>query len=328
MIYFLILLAALIWFSFICLLLLSGQTSKARIKQKFLRMLEESKLSKEVPEVQQYNDIGKFEVENIKTHRNFAEISFKDRIIQPIFHWLSTNLSNMAPAELHSMLEILVFRMGKQYRWSVIQLAAGWVLSVGLGIFIAFIIINNNLDLLYKQQFMIILLGAIIGAIFPLFVLQSIIRRRKENIRKQMPDFMDLICISVQAGLSFDSAVSKITSRMSGELSEEFKRMQQDIRNGMTRQRSLTQMAKRCDIEEMYLFTSSVIQADKLGTNMSKTLKSQSDNLRDRYRQNKRAEVLKAPIKIIFPIVLFIFPSIFVVTIFPFLLQVIDSFNK
>ena len=327
MMYFLILLAALIWFSFICLLLWSGQTPKARIKRKFYHMLEEAELSKEDSEVQQSNDT-EIEVENIKTHRSFAENSFKERVFQPIFHWLSTTLSNLAPSELRSMLEILVFRMGKQYSWSVIQLAAGWVLSVGLGIFIAFIIVNNNWDLLYKQKFMIILLGAIIGAILPFFVLQSVIRRRKERIRKQMPDFMDLICISVQAGLSFDSAVSKITSRMGGELSEEFKRMQQDVRNGMPRQRSLTQMARRCDIEEMYLFTSSVIQADKLGTNMSKTLKSQSDNIRDRYRQEKRAEVLKAPIKIIFPIILFIFPSIFVVTLLPFLLTIMEAFSK
>ena len=175
---------------------------------------------------------------------------------------------------------------------------------------------------------MIFLLGAIIGAVMPFFILQSIIRNRKEKLCRQMPEFIDLICISVQAGLSFDAAVSKITTRMKGVLSEEFQRMQRDIRNGMSRQRSLTQMARRCDIEEMYLFTSSVIQADRLGTSMSRTLKMQADNIRDRYRQNRRAEVLKAPIKIIFPIILFIFPSIFVVTLFPLLISFLKAFDK
>ena len=323
--YFLILITAIIWFSFICILLWSGQTSKARIQQRFLKLIEESETSNEFSVVQQSNA----EIREESTiQQNIAEKPFTERVFVPIFNSLSMSLSKLAPAELRSMLETQIFRMGKQDSWSVVHLASCWVLSVGAGIFIAFMMTKNNPDLQYQQVFMFFLLGAVIGALLPFFILQSIIRNRKEDLRRQMPDFIDLICISVQAGLSFDGAVSKITNRMKGVLSEEFQRMQRDIRNGMTRQRSLTQMAKRCDIEEMYLFTSSVIQADRLGTSMSRTLKMQADNIRDRYRQSRRAEVMKAPIKIIFPIILFIFPSIFVVTLFPFLISFINSFGK
>ena len=323
--YFLILLTAIIWFSFICILLWSGQTSKARIQQRFLRLIEESELPNDVAIGQQSNvTVGSEEAAN---QQNIADIPFRERVIVPIFNSVSMGLSKLAPTELRNMLETQIFRMGKQDSWSVMHLASCWVLSVCVGIFLAFLVTKSNYNLQYQQIFMVLLLGAAIGALLPFFILQSAIRSRKEQLRRQMPEFIDLICISVQAGLSFDGAVSKITNRMKGTLSEEFQRMQRDIRNGMSRQRSLTQMAKRCDIEEMYLFTSSIIQADRLGTSMARTLKMQADNIRDRYRQNRRAEILKAPVKIIFPIIIFIFPSIFVITLFPFLITFINSFK-
>ena len=324
--YFLILLTAVIWFAFVCILLWSGQTSKARIQERFLRLLKESEATGDVSIGQQSNIA--VEGEAAANQQNIADIPFKERVIVPIFHSISMGLSKLAPDELRTMLENQIFQTGKQDSWSVIHLAACWVLSVGTGIFFAFLMSRNYTDLQYQQVFMIVILGAIIGSLLPFSILQSIIRNRKEQLRRQMPEFIDLICISVQAGLSFDAAISKITNRMKGTLSEEFQRMQRDIRNGMSRQRSLTQMAKRCDIEEMYLFTSSIIQADRLGTSMSRTLKMQADNIRDRYRQNRRAEILKAPVKIIFPIILFIFPSIFVVTLFPFLISFLKAFDK
>ena len=93
----------------------------------------------------------------------------------------------------------------------------------------------------------------------------------------------------------------------------------------MTHQYALTNLAKRCDLEEVYLFTTSVIQAEKLGTSMTSTLKQQADNMRDRHRQWVKAQALKAPVKIIFPMVLFIFPSIFVVLLFPAVLTILRT---
>ena len=140
-----------------------------------------------------------------------------------------------------------------------------------------------------------------------------------------MPEFLDLLCVSVQAGLSFDGAVAKICARMEGPLIDEFRRFQNDVGLGMTHQYALNQVAKRCDLEEVYLFTTSVIQAERLGTSMTRTLKVQADNMRDRHRQWVRGEALKAPVKIIFPMVLFIFPSIFVVLLFPSVLTIVRN---
>ena len=101
--------------------------------------------------------------------------------------------------------------------------------------------------------------------------------------------------------------------------------MQNDVSLGMTHQYALTNLAKRCDIEEVYLFTTSIIQAEKLGTSMTRTLQVQADNMRDRHRQAVKAEALKAPVKIIFPMVMFIFPSIFVVLLFPAMLTLLRT---
>ena len=110
---------------------------------------------------------------------------------------------------------------------------------------------------------------------------------------------------------------------MKGPLIDEFTRFQNDVGLGMTHQYSLNQLARRCDLEEVYLFTTSVIQAERLGTSMTRTLKVQADNMRDRHRQWVRGEALKAPVKIIFPMVLFIFPSIFVVLLFPSIIMIV-----
>ena len=115
---------------------------------------------------------------------------------------------------------------------------------------------------------------------------------------------------------------------MKGPLIDEFRRMLRDMGLGMTRQRTLNQLAKRCDLEEIYLFTSSVIQAEHLGTSMSRTLKMQADNMRDRHRQAVRTAAMQAPIKIIFPMVFFIFPSIFVMVVFPAALSLMKSLGK
>jgi tight adherence protein C len=260
-------------------------------------------------------------------HRTMAEMSFKERVIQPIISGLEARLMQFAPQELRNMMEQMLFRLGVQEQWSVKRLAAGWVISVSLGFLLAMLIVYKS-DLQFSQQVALLALGVTAGAVVPFMALQSAIRQRKAQLRRQLPEFLDFLCVSVQAGLSFDGAVAKIASRMKGPLIDEFRRMLRDMSLGMTRQRTLTQLAKRCDLEEIYLFTSSVIQAEHLGTSMSKTLKTQADNMRDRHRQAVRTAAMQAPIKIIFPMVFFIFPSIFVMVVFPAALSLLKSLGK
>ena len=256
------------------------------------------------------------------------EKSFYDRVIKPLLTGVESWLMHFAPRELNTMLEDMLMHLGVQEKWSVRRLAAGWVLTVALGGVMAMLGIYLFTPPHLTQRIAIVAIGFSLGAVIPFVLLQSAIQRRQAALRRQLPDFLDFLCVSVQAGLSFDGAVAKIVYRMKGPLMDEFKRMLRDMSMGMNRQRTLNQLARRCDLEEIYLFTASVIQAEHLGTSMARTLKQQADNMRDRHRQNVRALALKAPIKILFPMILFIFPSIFVMMVLPVALTLLKSLAR
>lgn len=252
---------------------------------------------------------------------------FFRRRVRPFLSSLEERFQRFTPNEIRLQLEDKIFHAGKMGVWSVKRLITVWCLAIVASTALAIIMIHS-MELHPLQKIFLILLGAFVGAAVPFAILNSAIRNRQKAIRKQLPEFLDILCVSVQAGLSFDGAVGKMTKRMHGPLIDEFKRMQNDVALGMTHQYALTNLAKRCDLEEVYLFTTSIIQAEKLGTSMTRTLKVQADNMRDRHRQHIKALALKAPVKIIFPMVLFIFPSIFVVLLYPAMISLIRAFGK
>ena len=252
---------------------------------------------------------------------------FFRRVIQPFLTSLDDRLQRFTPAEIRLQLEDKIFHAGKLGVWGLRRLVTIWCVSIIVGTVFAIMMVYNS-EIHPLQRVMTILIGAFFGAAIPFAVLNSTIRNRQKALRKQLPEFLDILCVSVQAGLSFDGAVGKMIRRMHGPLIEEFKRVQNDVALGMTHQYALTNMARRCDLEEIYLFTTSVIQAEKLGTSMTRTLKQQADNMRDRHRQQVKAEALKAPVKIIFPMVLFIFPSMFVVLLFPAVYSLLQNLGN
>lgn len=166
------------------------------------------------------------------------------------------------------------------------------------------------------------------GALLPFGVLNHIIKKRQSLITRQLPDVLDLLAISVQAGLSFDAALRKVIERMKGPLIDELSRMLRDVRMGMTRRRSMQFMAKRCDAQDVYLFVMSVTQSERLGASMSDTLTIQADNTRNVRRQRARTKAMKAPVKMVFPLVFCIFPAIFVVALLPSLLSLMETMGK
>ena len=236
-----------------------------------------------------------------ETAKNLADIPFVERTITPFFRSVTETLTSLAPKSIHDQLERRIMLAGKQ------------------GVFL------SDADLPFVQRAALLVLGGVVGALLPFALLNSIIRERQKQILRQLPEFLDLLCVSVQAGLSFDSGIAKIVDRMKGPFIEECQRMQRDVRMGMMRKRSLQQMARRCDVQEVYLFTTAIIQAERLGTSIANTLVIQADNMRERRRQSAKAEALRAPVKIVFPLVLFIFPALFVIVLLPTLLFLLKN---
>ena len=327
-----ILLAALagtmLWLLVVGTVIYLRRMPRFRAQRRMARMIRDAEEERREADRQRQEAAKEAQGPGAKQHRTLREIPFLERVALPLMQSVESKLVLLAPRELHGMLEEMLFLAGKQEKWSIQRLLACWVLSVALGGLLALLVIRSSTELLLPQEIAILLLGLGVGAAVPFLVLQSAIRQRKAALRRQLPEFLDLLCVSVQAGLSFDGAVTKIVSRMKGVLVEEFRRMLRDIGMGVTRQRALTQMARRCDIEEVYLFTTSIIQADRLGTSMGRTLKIQADNMRDRHRQYVRAEAVRAPVKIIVPMILFIFPSIFVMVLVPAVLALLKSLDR
>lgn len=254
--------------------------------------------------------------------------SFKQRVVMPFRDTLGQWLTNLAPAGWSKALEHKLLLAGKNRLWSVQAYAVFWALMIGIGILFGVKYIANADDMALLQSVMtIIFFGGIFG-LLPLAILRIMIQKRQELILRQLPEILDLLCVSVQAGLSFDAALRRIVDKMQGVLVDELQRMLEDIRMGLPRRQAMRMLADRCEVQELTLFCTSLIQAERLGTSIGKTLTNQAANMRERHRQRVKAQAMKAPVKMLFPLVLFIFPALFVIVLLPSLISLMENFLK
>lgn len=179
----------------------------------------------------------------------------------------------------------------------------------------------------FGRLLLALLIFGLVGAFFPQLWLTSKIQARQKEIRKAMPDALDLLTICVEAGLSFDSAISKVSEKWENQLSLAFARVIREIQLGKLQREALRDMAENLGIAEMTSFVAAVIQSQQLGVSMSKVLRIQSEQMRMKRRQRAEEEAHKAPIKMIFPMGLLIFPSIMIVLMTPALFQIMDAFG-
>lgn len=248
--------------------------------------------------------------------RKLSDIPFAERVIKPLQKAIEEYVSRFTPQQVAKLIGERLIMAGKARVWTVNQFCLACLIGAAAMWGTMFLLVwNSNYALI--QRVMFLLLGSIMGGLMPVVLLNITIQKRQAAMQRQLPEVLDLLCVSVQAGLSFDAAMRKIVERMKGPFIDECRRLQEDIRMGMVRRTAMKNLATRCAVQDVSLFMTSLIQAERLGTSMGKTLKSQADNIRERRRQFVKAEALKAPVKIIFPLVLFIFPALFVVTLVP-----------
>ena len=170
-----------------------------------------------------------------------------------------------------------------------------------------------------------VLIGALSGWLLPDCWLKTKSDRRQVQIQKSLPDTLDLLCVSVEAGLGFDAAVAKVVEKSTGPLAEEFGRLLQEIRMGKPRRAALKDMAHRSQVEDLGTFITAIIQADQLGVSIGNVLNIQSQEMRRKRRQRAEEAAMKAPVKMLFPLIFFIFPALFVVLLGPALIQIMEA---
>ena len=170
-------------------------------------------------------------------------------------------------------------------------------------------------------------LGLLLGLTLPDGLLQRHIRRRQAQIRRALPEVVDLLVVSVEAGLGLDSALTKVTEKMHGPLPEALARAISETRLGKTRVQALKDMASRVDVGELKTFVAAITQAETLGVSITRTLRAQSQSIRAARVQRVREQAARLPVTLLLPLTLFIFPATFVVLLGPSLMRLYHALS-
>ncbi len=246
-----------------------------------------------------------------------------ERTIKPIIQGISRLIGRFYPANTVKGIALKLKRAGME------STSTEFFLGVkGFAAVVGAIGVSSLVNLMTADLMMTLgglLGGLLLGFMAPDYYLSSKAGGRGNGILNQLPDALDLLTISVEAGLGFDAAIVKVTEKMKGPLTEEFKRAAGEQRIGKSRQEALRGISERVEVKELQNFISAIIQADQLGVSMSKVLRIQSEQLRMERRQRAEEKAARAPILIMLPTVGCIFPSLFIVILAPAALSAMSS---
>ena len=250
--------------------------------------------------------------------------AFRERVILPAMHRLASIAFRLNPRVTHEMIGLRLHSAGLGRRFTPTGfLAAKGLLGAG-GIFFGFVI-GTSMGGPAAGFALALVLGAV-GFIAPGMLLTMRTRARREELRAQLPDSLDLLAVSVEAGLGFDGAITKLTEHTEGALPEEFALTLNEMRIGESRHDALKKLVERAAAPEIAHFSRAIIQADQLGISLGRILKVQAVDQRNRRQAAAEEKAMKAPIKMLFPLVLFIFPAMFIVILGPAFLNLSKIF--
>jgi tight adherence protein C len=246
-----------------------------------------------------------------------------DRTIKPIIQGISRLIARFYPANTVRSIALKLKRAGMESTSTEFFLGVKGFVAVLVAVLASATVNLSTSDPLFT--ILALFGGLFLGFMLPDFYLTSKAGGRGNGILNQLPDALDLLTISVEAGLGFDAAIVKVTEKMKGPLTEEFKRAAGEQRIGKSRQDALRGISERVEVKELQNFISAIIQADQLGVSMSKVLRIQSEQLRQDRRQRAEEKAARAPILIMLPTVGCIFPSLFIVILAPAALSAMSS---
>ena len=253
---------------------------------------------------------------------------FSQRVLIPILRSIGEFSSRFTPQKVLEQTNLKMELAGNPIRVDAATfLASRFIVAGVFGGFLTLIFFVSPRSWNLGTTILVVLLFTVLGFSFPQLWLQSKINSRQQEIRKAMPDALDLLTICVEAGLGFDAAMAKVSEKWENQLSVGFARAIREVQLGKTRREALRIMADRMGIAEMTSFVAAVIQSEMLGVSMAKVLRIQSDQMRMKRRQRAEEEAHKAPIKMLIPMASLIFPSIMIILMIPAVFQIIKVFT-
>jgi tight adherence protein C len=248
---------------------------------------------------------------------------FKERVTGPLLKQLGSLMLKINPRSSTDAVAKRLMAAGMRNTSATSFLAVQGLCTVG-GFFVGMLLLGAASP--SRAPLFGLAVGAL-GYMVPNFVLNGRVRSRQQAVAAELPDALDLLSVSVEAGLGFDGAVQKLTEHMDGPLIEEFELALGEIRIGEGRQEALKKMAERSASQEMASFVRAIIQADQLGISLGRILRIQAGDSRLKRQLLAEEKAMKAPIKMLFPTVLFIFPSMFIVILGPAFLNLSKIFQ-
>ena len=261
---------------------------------------------------------------SLQSREELLEVNFNERAVAPLAGKVGNLLMRFTPMGWAQRAQKRLQMAGWYPRidansWAVLRLVI-FILAILLWFGVSGFIPPG-------QRLLSLGLFAVGGFLGPESVLSRKLDERRERIAKDLPDVIDLLVISVEAGLGFEAALGRVVQNVPGELSDEFSRMLQETRVGVSRNEAMRGLAERTDVDELNSFILSINQADQFGVSVSRMLRVQAEEIRVRRRQKIQERAFAAPVKMTFPLVLCIFPGIFVVLLAPAAMQIVDSLS-
>ncbi len=248
---------------------------------------------------------------------------FADRVLMPGLEGLAHVATSVLPARVLANIEKQLVTAGNPMTLNTYVVF--WMTCVGLmsGFILASVIVVFGT--IGIQQAVVVGAFGLVGWMLPGTWLKGRVRRRQKEVLRALPDALDLVTTCVGAGLGLDAALARVADKSTGPLADELSRMLREVAMGKLRREALTEMADRIGVEELSSFVNAVIQAEQLGVAIAQVLRVQADQMRTRRRQRVERTAHEAPIKMIFPLVLFIFPAFMLVILGPAALRIADS---
>ena len=267
------------------------------------------------------------QVGSVSTDMREDELSkpFAQRALIPMSRGLGSVVKRVTPADLRDRIARKLLLAGSPEGWDadkvaafkVVGLVAGGALGVGLSVMLG----RGGIT-----GMGIPVIVALLGWTTPSTMISAKANARQETIRRALPDTMDLLTISVEAGLGFDAALAQVIRNVPGPLSDEIGRMLQEIQLGVSRVDGFRHLAERTDVDELNAFVLAMIQADVFGVSVAKVLRAQAKELRVKRRQRAEHKAMQTPVKLLFPLIFCILPALFVVVIGPGAIRLTQNF--
>jgi tight adherence protein C len=267
------------------------------------------------------------QVGNVSTDLREQELSqsFLDRVVVPVASGVGGLARRLTPNDARTRIAKKLILAGNPPGWDADKIAAFKVMGLVGGGLLGVLLTR----LIHPSAFLtlaIIGLGAFAGFTLPSAMLGGAVSKRQEAIRKALPDTMDLLTISVEAGMGFDAALAHVIRNVPGPLSEEIGRMLHEVQLGETRVEAFRHLADRTDVEELRGFVLAMIQADIFGVSIANVLRAQAKELRVKRRQRAERKAMQTPVKLIFPLIFCLLPALMITVVGPAIIRLSQTF--